>query len=125
MATSSGGVTSKTTSVKLDNTAPTITAPTMSGGITLPFLGAIFTGNSTTINATVADSLSGVAAAEYYFDTDPGRGNGTALSITNNSATASASLVGLTGQHTLHVRSQDRAGNWSTLQSFTFRRIGQ
>lgn len=123
-ATSSGGTANQTTVVKFDSTVPTISAPGMSGGLTLPFLGAIFTGNSTTISATVADGLSGVARAEYYFDTDPGQGNGASLSITNGSATATASLIGLNGQHTLHVRSQDQAGNWSAIQSFTFRRVG-
>lgn len=124
-ATSSGGTTTQTSSVKLDSTAPTISTPTMTGGVTLPFLGTIFTSNSTTINTTVADALSGVARAEYYFDIDPGQGNGVALSVSGNTATANASLTGLSGQHTLHVRSQDAAGNWSTVQNFTFRRIGQ
>jgi hypothetical protein len=81
------------------------------------------------ISATVGDSLSGAVRAEYYFDTDPGQGNGLAMSLSahptnNGTATATATVSALgSGQHTLYVRAQDDAGNWSALASRRFFRL--
>jgi Secretion system C-terminal sorting domain len=55
---------------------------------------------------------------EYFFDTDPGFGNATAISITNGlldvSGTYSVSLSGLTnGVHRLYIRSKAANGTWS------------
>ncbi len=104
-----------------DTTPPTTTKPTMSGGIHLPLLGFVYITNTTHITTHVADSLSGVVSAEYYFDGDPGHGHGTALTISGGTATATASLSSLSlGQHTLHVRALDAAGNWNAPSNFTF-----
>lgn len=125
-ATSVGGSNSQSITVRRDTVAPTASVPTISGGVDLNILGLgyVFLANTTTISAVVSDSLSGIAAAEYYFDTDPGQGHGTAMTISGNTATATASLVGLNGQHILHVRALDAASNWSTVANRTFTRIG-
>ncbi len=60
-----------------------------------------------------------IVAAEYYLDTDPGVGNGTALPITtsndttyvNSSITLPANLTN--GEHYVCVRTQSSAGKWS------------
>ena len=58
-----------------------------------------------------------LVAAEYFFDTDPGLGNGTALSITTENTVSSTFTVDAsalsTGYHTLTVRVQDDLGQWS------------
>jgi hypothetical protein len=62
-----------------------------------------------------------VAQAEYYWDTDPGQGNATALSAADGSmneafeqAVASSSTLFLDeGPHVLGVRMKDANGNWS------------
>lgn len=124
-ASNNAGSTSKAVTVKLDKTLPTTTNPAMSGIITLPFgLGSYLLGSTTNISANVADVLSGVTAAEYYFDNDPGQGNGTSLTITNSTATAmNVNVAGMHGQHTLYIRSRDVAGNWSPLATVEFRRL--
>ena len=54
---------------------------------------------------------------EYFFDSDPGQGNGTALSIssgTSLSQQSSLSVSGLAeGPHVLYIRVQDDYGVWS------------
>ncbi|MEM6642270.1 MAG: cadherin domain-containing protein [Bacteroidota bacterium] len=58
-----------------------------------------------------------LVAAEYFFDTDPGLGNGTALSITTENTVSSTFTVDAsalsTGYHTLTLRVQDDLGQWS------------
>ena len=60
---------------------------------------------------------------EYFVDTDPGRGNGTALSLTGATTSDSIYTLDLAGVspgiHTLYVRAKDDAGAWS----FTQRRV--
>ena len=58
-----------------------------------------------------------ITTTEYFFDTDPGLGNATALSITPGASlsgtfTVDASALG-SGFHTLTVRVQDDLGQWS------------
>jgi gliding motility-associated-like protein len=72
----------------------------------------------TAANATI------IKKAEYFFDADPGRGNGTSLSI---SATASENnlfainISSLTpGFHQLAIRYQDDKGHWSMFANRTF-----
>jgi len=63
----------------------------------------------------------GISAAEYFFDTDPGYGKGTAITVTPGKAITldfSASTSGLSaGVHTLFLRT--KSGNWSQ----TFSRV--
>jgi hypothetical protein len=59
-----------------------------------------------------------ITSGEYFFDTDPGAGKGTAIALSGNSDSASfagaISTSGLVpGFHDLYVRTQTTAGNWS------------
>lgn len=74
-----------------------------------------------TIDAT--DVPSGVDLVEYYFDTDPGPGNGTAAALATGSTYRGVLDTGTSNfltPHTLFVRTRDEAGNWSTTFSRTF-----
>ncbi|MBK7763086.1 MAG: hypothetical protein IPI46_06895 [Bacteroidetes bacterium] len=76
-------------------------------------------------NATSANS--NIVAIEYFFDTDPGFGNATLVSVTPAADIANlnmnASIASLSsGVHQLYVRSQDDNGNWSiTNRSFFYK----
>lgn len=66
-----------------------------------------------------------VVKAEYFFDTDPGKGNGTNIPITATldsiNFSASISTTGLTqGLHFLFVRTRDEKGVWSLYQPREF-----
>ncbi len=70
-----------------------------------------------------------IDAAEYFIDTDPGEGNGTALAADDgafDSMTETVSVTGLTlpgltiGAHTLNIRYRDSLGNWTEPTSRTF-----
>ena len=71
-------------------------------------------------------SSAQVVSAEYFIDTDPGVGNGTAISpsfITADSidVTRAISSVGLSaGLHRLHIRTKNSAGLWSHAVSDSF-----
>ena len=70
-------------------------------------------------------STSTVVVAEYFFDTDPGVGNGSALSIGTPGSTVSfmASIPTNSlppGFHTLKIRTQDSNGKWGLFESHTF-----
>jgi hypothetical protein len=72
--------------------------------------GMFYISNSTT-------NLPNIAAAEYFFDTDPGVGLGTTITpITQGQTTsfvATITTAGLTnGFHTLVIRTKDVDGNW-------------
>jgi len=65
--------------------------------------------------------------AEYFFDTDPGFGNGTPLTITPgsdiNNLTSTIQLNGSAlnnGFHRLYIRIQDDAGKWSLTNNALF-----
>lgn len=58
-----------------------------------------------------------IVAAEYFWDTDPGTGNGIALSITQQSDTLTSSYsikapCVMPGTHFLYIRTKDEAGRW-------------
>ena len=61
---------------------------------------------------------------EYFFDADPGAGNGTAFSIpagTTINDNLAVDVAGLSmGSHILSVRTQDATGHWSVTQSAQF-----
>jgi len=126
-ATSGGGTNSQSITVKRDSIAPTTSSPTLSGGINLTPLGLgylFINRNTTTLSTTITDSLSGVASAEYYIDTDPGQGQGKQIPLSGGTTTTAISLAGINGRHTLYVRAVDVAGNWSLTKSISFNRIG-
>src|ERR1700737_1682220 len=65
-----------------------------------------------------------ITAAEYFFDTDPGLGNGGAIAVatpgttvTLNPSISTASLS--QGFHSLSIRTKDASGVWSLYESRT------
>ncbi len=69
--------------------------------------------------------LPSINAAEYFFDNDPGVGNGIALSVSPVSDTVNANYniatTGLAGgPHRLYVRSRSVSGRWSIAQERSF-----
>lgn len=62
-----------------------------------------------------------ISTAEYFWDTDPGVGNGITIPITPGqilSETATISADGLTeGLHTVYIRTMDESGAWSHYKS--------
>ncbi len=60
-------------------------------------------------------SVSAQISAEYYFDTDPGFGRGTPLSVSAQGTVSSAINVSALsdGMHVLAVRAKNSAGKWS------------
>ena len=76
------------------------------------------------LTATASDPSSGINLAEWFTGADPGTGNGTAMSITENGAVwdlaATINADGWTaGNYQLNVRASDAAGNWSPTASTT------
>jgi len=75
------------------------------------------------IYVTAFTNTSGsITAAEYFFNTDPGEGNGTALAVDQNTGQLVQSFVIPTtgmaeGTHTYYIRVQDEKGNWSVYDS--------
>ncbi len=65
-----------------------------------------------------------IVAAEYFFDEDPGFEQGEPCPFTPSGGIDEnfiVSLVGLeSGEHTLYIRVQDSAGNWSLTHTQTF-----
>ena len=66
-----------------------------------------------------------ISSAEYFFDADPGQGNGTAVSITTPADTVTlqfnAGVTGLTvGPHYFCLRTKDSQGVWSMQTSRLF-----
>jgi protocatechuate 3,4-dioxygenase beta subunit len=109
-----GNTSTVTATVNIDKTASTTSNVTLSNPV-------IVTSGTETITATVSDALSGTFSAEYYIDTDPGLGNGGAMTISGGTASATKTISGLSrGPHQVFVRTQDKAGNWSTPVSANF-----
>jgi len=68
-----------------------------------------------------------IVAAEYFFDTDPGTGNGTAITVptpadsVNFNVALPTSGFGLTpGPHKVYVRTKDATGKWSLYEGQSF-----
>ena len=75
-----------------------------------------------------ADPLT-ITAAEYFFDTDPGIGLATPLSVTPRTVVTifgnpSAALL-QTRVHTLYVRYRDSQGKWSVVKGKPFRVLSE
>ena len=74
--------------------------------------------SSTLFFYTGSQPISNIAAIEYFFGLDPGKGNGTSVSITPNTdivnlqATIQTSSIP-SGANVLNIRSQDVHGQWS------------
>lgn len=69
-------------------------------------------------------SSSSIAAGEWFIDTDPGVGNGTAFTPTagvNSSTAFSIPTAGVSsGFHTLYIRVKDNLGKWSHYEQAYF-----
>lgn len=65
-----------------------------------------------------------IVSMEYFFDIDPGEGNGNALSFSQNTEVEIIDGLDLSqlenGIHTLYIRALDEFGNWSFIQKRTF-----
>jgi len=73
---------------------------------------------------TYLDPLPDLVQMEYYFDTDPGFGNGEQVTISSDSIVdvsfnANLSSLGL-GDHNLFVRTKDENGKWSLTYTYEF-----
>ncbi len=69
-----------------------------------------------------------ITAVEYFFDTDPGAGNGTAVTISAGpqvTTTFTPNTAGLSfGFHTLNVRARDADGKWGHTSIYRFHHNG-
>lgn len=69
-------------------------------------------------------TLSNLTKAEYFFDTDPGAGNGTPLTITASSDVKTSFAISTTGLlpgfHTLFIRFRNADGRWSLAEGRTY-----
>ena len=73
----------------------------------------------------VSGGASNIAAAEYFLNTDPGIGGGTAITVDANTGNLTQTVsipVGstLTGFNTFYIRTQDDLGVWSMYEKRTF-----
>lgn len=94
----------------IDKAAPTLTSITLAAN-TIAF------GTDTSLTMVTADVGTGVVGGQYWFDgTTTAPANATAFTGTNPTIISSA-LAG--GTHSVRVRVQDAAGNWSTVTSAT------
>ncbi len=107
-----------TATLVVDKTRPFVTT----AGVTPnPTAGA----TTVTLNLAVMD-VTPINRVEYFVDTDPGLGNGTAvtttpaLPATSVTGTATLNISGLAlGTHTVSVRARNTLGNWSSLTSLS------
>lgn len=75
-----------------------------------------------TVVMVLAAKPSGLEYMEYFFDTDPGYGNGTAVEGAKEGEGAyMLSLNGLSaGAHNINLRAKDNQGNWSSVWNRAF-----
>ena len=83
----------------------------------------LFEGRGFYITSSTSDAPD-ISAAEYFFDTDPGNGNGIAISITAGATTNFTVALPTTGLqpgfHFLAVRTKGVAGKWGIFESRGF-----
>ena len=73
-------------------------------------------------------ALTNIVKAEYFYDSDPGNGNGVNVPITPatdiSSLVFNANVASLSGgMHTLYFRTQDAQGKWSIVNSYPFAKV--
>jgi fibronectin type 3 domain-containing protein len=101
-----GNTASTTVTVKLDRTAPTHGTPLWNANPKA-------VGGSTALTVPTSDALSGVVGGEYYVDSDPGVGLGTAMTNGGGNLTATIGAGLAIGVYRIGIRGKDAAGNWS------------
>ena len=85
--------------------------------------------NQTPFFKTSVATIPSVSRVEYFFDIDPGFGQGTAINTTpqsdikHQSATIDLSSIG-NGFHNLYLRSRDNGGKWSMSNQVLFFKTG-
>jgi len=78
---------------------------------------------------TSVATVPNISRVEYFFDTDPGFGQGTAINtnsqsdLGNQSASIDLSTIG-NGFHNLYLRSRDHGGKWSMSNQVVFFKTG-
>jgi fibronectin type 3 domain-containing protein len=97
---------SASVTVRLDKSSPTLDPPVWATN-PKPKDG------TTTLSVGAHDVLSGVAGGEYYLDSDPGAGNGTAMTFANGNLTTTIGTSLAVGVYLVGIRARDTAGNWS------------
>ncbi len=100
------GVGSKSAELDLDQYPPMVTQVTLSANPILPT-------DSTVLTVTASDDFSGLAGGEYYLGPDPGQGNGSAMTLSRSTLTATIGPSIAPGIYTAWLRVVDVAGNWS------------
>ncbi|MCB4808176.1 T9SS type A sorting domain-containing protein [Tamlana sp. 62-3] len=68
-------------------------------------------------------NTASIASAEYFFDTDPGVGNGEALSVSGNTISQNYSIATNNlqgGMHNLYIRTVNTDGTWSLYDKQVF-----
>ncbi|HRO41335.1 MAG TPA: T9SS type A sorting domain-containing protein [Flavipsychrobacter sp.] len=74
------------------------------------------------------NSITNITKLEYFFDSDPGFGNGTDVPVSANTNisgfTFNANVTALSqGLHTLYLRSKDAQGKWTMVHSMPFAKV--
>ena len=77
------------------------------------------------ISPAINANVDTIVAAETFIDTDPGSGNGTAISVSpatvNASISSTVSTTGyLAGFHNLYFRAKNKAGVWNVIDNKSF-----
>ncbi|WP_339785751.1 T9SS type A sorting domain-containing protein [uncultured Imperialibacter sp.] len=80
------------------------------------------------ITTSSVEGQNTITSLEYFFDVDPGHGNGLALAISPGTQVDAAVPIPIgslsPGMHTLHIRALDDRGQWSHIESRPFFRDG-
>jgi len=85
---------------------------------------SLYEGRTFYIQDALTPNTAQLTEAEYFFDTDPGVGNGTAFTVTPgdsiffNTTVPTAALSN--GFHKLYVRARNATGKWSLYEGRTF-----
>ncbi len=95
-----------------DTTAPTIGQPSFTRN-------PMFSNQTSTVRASASDTGSGIAGGEYYIGTDPGVGNGVAMTVDGGNIRGTIPSGQSIGVRTVGVRAKDNAGNWSNTRTRT------
>jgi hypothetical protein len=98
---------SSTVNITVSAATPTLGTATLGSG-------TVVAGQSTTVTAPVTGNLYGVTGGEYYIGTDPGQGNGTALTYSNGQLTGTVTST-TPGNQTVYVRAHNGTGWGSTV----------
>lgn len=137
VANTTNGLSNGSALVQLSGGSGNVYSYNWSNGFNTPAITAVASANYTvtvsdgvcpqTLNVevgnTVIQPLTGIIAAEYYFDTDPGVGNGTSMIISQGSPVLSYVNVPINlaaGYHTLFVRTMDAQWEWGFSKPMPF-----